>query len=397
MKIFRKNYEADAPTATSGGSIAELMAASGVMNTTEEMVATPIQITEQKEEPTATKVEEPAATATLEPNVDTAKSETPLPTAATEQAQNLQKVEPQVPQPKWQEVLKSQQPDSVLKELGFDDKLVRLVNELKEFDPNVWGLIQSYKEGKHIEYLRELTTDYKSMSAEEVMRHQLRQEYPTASEAALDALYEEEVIDKYKLDEDRYTETETIRGKLLLDAKADRYRAELLKNQETKLLPNPPEAKAAEPDPKELLRAEMINSVTTKFNESAYTKNIISSNVFSIGEGNDKFNFPIDSKSIVDLVINGDTSGELMFDKQVDSGGKENYIPKAEHQILVATVNKYGMSFINELVRHAKSLGGKAAIEPIDNARPNSFDNSSKSDGKPMSAAEAMARGGRLT
>jgi hypothetical protein len=397
MKIFRKNYEADAPTATSGGSIAELMAASGVMNTTEEMVATPIQITEQKEEPTATKVEEPAATATLEPNVDTAKSETPLPTSATEQAQNLQKVEPQVTQPKWQEVLKSQQPDSVLKELGFDDKLVRLVNELKEFDPNVWGLIQSYKEGKHIEYLRELTTDYKSMSAEEVMRHQLRQEYPTASEAALNALYEEEVIDKYKLDEDRYTETETIRGKLLLDAKADRYRAELLKNQETKLLPNPPEAKAAEPDPKELLRAEMINSVTTKFNESAYTKNIISSNIFSIGEGNDKFNFPIDSKSIVDLVINGDTSGELMFDKQVDSGGKENYIPKAEHQILVATVNKYGMSFINELVKHAKSLGGKAAIEPIDNARPNNFDNSSKSDGKPMSAAEAMARGGRLT
>mgnify|MGYP000877031768 CR=1 FL=1 len=34
----------------------------------------------------------------------------------------------------WQEVLKSQQPDQVLKELGFDDKTVKIFQKLKGFD-----------------------------------------------------------------------------------------------------------------------------------------------------------------------------------------------------------------------------------------------------------------------
>lgn len=393
--MIRKFYEADAPVATGGGmNIAALMATQGVMNNTDNPVAKPIEITEKKEETTPTETA-PAATATTDTKVETAISETPSPEVKTEQVVEAQKATPQVQEKSWQEVLKSQQPDSVLKELGFDEDKLKFVKEVKELDPKMVAFLQTWQNGGDVTaYLREMTTDYKSMSAEDVMRHQLRQEYPTASEAQINALFEDEVIEKYKLDTDKYSELETEKGKLLLDAKADRYRAELLKNQEGKLLPKPQE-KSLEPDPAIAAREQMIENVTKQFNEDSYTKNVLTTNQVSIGEGEEKFNFPVDSKALIDLAINGDTTGELMFNK-VEANGQVNYVPKSDHQILVATVQKYGMSFINELIKHSKSLGGKSAIEPIENAKIISADNSSKAEGAPKTAAEAMAKGGTL-
>ena len=391
--MTRKFYEADAPVATGGGvNIAALMATQGVMNNTDNPVAKPIEITEKKEEPTATETA-PAATATTDTKVETANSETPSPTTEVAPVQEPQKAAEPVKQPTWQEVLKSQQPDSVLKELGFDEDKLKFVKEVKELDPKMVAFLQTWQNGGDVTaYLREMTTDYKSMPAEEVMRHQLRQEYPTASDAQLEALYKREVVKAYNLDST--DDDEVSEGKLLLDAKADRYRADFIKNQDSKLLPKPQE-KSLEPDPAIAAREQMIENVTKQFNEDSYTKNVLATNQISIGEGEEKFNFPVDSKALIDLAINGDTTGELMFNK-VESNGQVNYLPKSDHQILVATVQKYGMSFINELIKHSKSLGGKSAIEPIENAKIISADNSSKAEGAPKTAAEAMAKGGTL-
>lgn len=387
--MIRKFYNEDAPIATGGGvNIAALMAQHGVVNNSDIPVATQIDITEKKEE-TATTETAPAATANTETKVETANSETPSPTNEVVPVQETQKAAEPVVQQSWQEVLKSQQPDLVLKELGIDNNMVSLV---KDLDPKVLGFIQAYKDGKHLDYVKEWTTDYKAMPAEEVMRHQLRQEYPTASDAQLDALYKREIVKDYNLDS--LDEDEVTEGKLLLDAKADKYRSELIKNQESKLLPPAPEAKAQEIDPIDVQREETLRQVTTQFNESSYTKNIIATNQLVIGEGEDKFTFPIDSKLVTDLALNGDASGETLFNKTVDANGKESYSPNVEKQILLATVQKYGMTFINALVAHAKGTGSKKVVDSIENANDNPIDNSSKSDNQPTSAAAAMAKGG---
>ena len=77
-----------------------------------------------------------------------------------------------------------------------------------------------------------------------------------------------------------------------------------------------------------------------------------------------------------------------MFDKS----GK----PNVEHQLLLATVNKYGANFIKELAKHFKSVGGQKAIEPIENASKPDSGTPAKSDAPPQSPAEAMARFGVL-
>jgi len=388
--MIRKFYETEAPVATGGGgvNIAALMAQHGVVNNSDSPVATQIDIPEKKEETTTTETA-PAATANTETKVESTNSETLSPEVKTEQAATTQTAIQPTPEKPWQEVLKSQQPDLVLKELGIDNNMVSLV---KELDPKVIGFIQAYKEGKHLDFVKEWTTDYKAMPAEEVMRHQLRQEYPTASEAQLDALYKREIVKAYNLDSE--DEEEVNEGKLLLDAKADRYRAELLKNQETKLLPTAPAAKAAEIDPVEVQREETLRQVTTQFNESSYTKNIIATNQLVVGEGDDKFTFPIDARAITDLAVNGDTSGETLFNKTVDENGRESYSPNVEKQILLATVQKYGMDFINALVTHAKGAGSKKVVDSIENASDAPQDNSSRSESQPTSAAAAMAKGG---
>ena len=310
--------------------------------------------------------------------------------------------ESEVPEPQKEQELKSQgnwqdavkeQPDEVLKALGFDEKAISFIKELKDVDPKMVGFLNNWKEkGNVTDYLNELSKDYTQMPAEDVMRHQLRVDYPKASEAQLDVLYKKEVVEKYNLNS--YDEDEAGEGKLLLDAKADRYRDELAKSQQERLLPiSPDRSEAAKAEEQRL--AEFSKSIVKEFNENPYTKEVLAKNAITIGEGNDKFSFPIDSKAISDLVLNGDTTGELMFDK-VNKDGQEVFLPKAQHQLLVATVNKYGEKFITELAKHYKSLGSKAAIDPIENARPTETRMPSTSNEEPKTVAGAMAKFGRL-
>lgn len=384
-------------TTTEQPSIAALMASKGVVNSTEQMVAAPVDITERKEEPKATQEPNTAATATEGVNVEKA-SETPSPTVDEPTVPTPQKeVEQQVIQ-SWQEVLKSQQPDTVLKELGFNDKVISLLNETKEIDPQMVNLLNHWKaNGDMKEYLRELETDYSKMSSEDVMRNQIRNEYPKASEAQLNILFQKKIVDAYGLDPDMFSEEEVESGKLLLDAEADKYRDSLISKQQQFLIPKAPEPKQLEPDPQEQERVKAIEDVQKQVKESSYTRSILANKAITIGEGDEKFNFPIEAESVLDLVLNGDTTGELTFNIEKQNG-KEVITPKTEHQVLVATVNKYGMNFINELAKHYKSIGAKTVIDPINNSKPpENGVPSSNAELPPATPAEAMARQGRYS
>ena len=85
-----------------------------------------------------------------------------------------------------------------------------------------------------------------------------------------------------------------------------------------------------------------------------------------------------------------------MFDTKIDANGEAKLYPNIKRQLLVATVAKHGDSFINELAKHFIAIGGKKVIDPIDNAKPIELSKSSPTELRPASAAEAMAKGGRL-
>lgn len=397
--MIRKFFNVDAPVAASGGapSIAELMATQGVMNSSENPVATPISITEVKEEPAKAPESEPAVTATSDSPAKPANPATPSPEVAVEVPTPAPIEQPEVPQPTWQEVLKNQQPDTVLKELGFDEKVVGFVKELKELDPKMVAFLEHWKSnnGDVTSYLRELTTDYSKMSAEDVMRHQLRQEYPKASPQQLDVLFNREIVKAYSLDSE--DETELAEGKLLLEAKAEKYRDAFTAKQQDFLLPKPQQPKAPEPDLQEQARKQEFEAYKSQLTNHKYTQAINASKAMTFGEGDEKFNFPVDPVALTDMLIDSEKWAENLFEVKDTPQGKQ-FTPDVEKQMLVAMVAKYGKSFMTEYAKHYKAIGGKSAIEPIENAKPADGTNApSPAEAAPRTAAEAMAKFGRLS
>jgi len=374
----------DAPTFT---SVAEAMAKMGTKSDTSSPVSIPIDREVKVEQPGEEKPE--AATAKAEPEPEK-KPEPQKESPKEEPAQEQPKTVEQAKVPTVDEVLKNEQPNTILNKLGFNDEVVNLVQEMNEADPKILGIIQAWKKGTLSDYVRELSVDYSNMSAEEVMRHQLRQEYPKASPEALQALYESEVIERYKLDPDTFSEEEVKKGKLLLEAKADKYREQLVVNQSKYLLPEKPEPKKDEKPNAEEVQRQQLEAYRRELSENPYTKDILANKKITFGEGEEKFSYPVDPNSLLDVLTDGAKWVETMYDKDGD-----NYVPKIEHQMLVAAFAQDSKKFLSEYAKHLKSIGAKQVIEPIENASQPGNEKPAKSEQAPTSMAEAMARHGR--
>ena len=399
MTLLRKFYDSEVAEQATGGvtSAAEAMAKVGYKSGGEfgDTNRPPIQIKEEPKQE-ATKEEAATATASAETKVEKVE-ETPKPTEVEKAAvQETVATEPQKTI-SWQEVLKQQQPDTVLKELGFDDGKLGFIKELKELDPKMVAFLNTWKSGGNVEaYLKELTTDYSKMSAEDVMRNQLRQEYPKASDKQIEILFKREVVDAYSLDPEKYSEQEVEEGRLLLEAKADRYREAFTTKQQDYLLPKPPQAEAAVVDNSANEASQQFESYKAEVSNNPYTKDLFQNKVLSVGEGDDKFNFPVDPTALTDILFDSEKWAQTMFDVGLDDKGNKILTPKIQHQMLVGAVAKYGMSFLNEYAKHFKAIGGKAVIDPLENAKPQEQSSSSKSEIKPDNPAAALAKFGRL-
>lgn len=399
MNLLRKFY--DAEVAEGGGNevidIAAAMAKSGYNS--ENRPEHKEQVEDKgNNEQAETKVESQAATASVETKVESAVQEAETPNEVAKVETQSQVVEQPQTIITWQEVLKQQQPDTVLKELlGVDDSKLAFIKGANDLPVEILKLIDTWKnKGDVTAYVKEWTTDYSKMSSEDVMRNQLKEEYPEASERAIEALFKRKVIDSYSLDADKYSEEEVEEGRLLLDAEADRYRKVLIAKQKDYVLPAPPEAKQEAPDNSEAEGMARFESYKAEVSNNPYIKDIYTNKQLSIGEGEDKFNFPIEPNKITEVLFDSDKWRDTMFDKGLDNQGNQIFTPKTEHQALVAAVAIYGKSFFNEYAKHLKAIGGKAVIDPINNAKPVNQAQQSSSDKPPANAAEAMAKFGHM-
>jgi len=397
MKFLKKYYDIEAEQSSGGGTnIAELMAKQGYNSENRPESKEQVEDKGNNEQTGETKVEVQAATASTETKVENVvqeaeKSGTVIPVETKTETQPQTTVS-------WQEVLKQQQPDTVLKELlGVDDSKIGLLNKIKNLDPKMVQFLNVWEsKGDVNAYLAEMTTDYSKMSSENVMRHQLRNEYPEASDRAIDALFKRKVIDSYSLDPEKYSDEEIEEGRLLLDAEADKYRKVLMEKQKDYILPPPPEAKQEAPDNSEAESEAQFESYKAEVSNNPYIKDIFATKQLSIGEGDEVFKFPIEPTKITDVLFDSEKWAATMFDKGLDAKGNSILVPRTQHQALIAAVAVYGMGIFNEYAKHFIAVGGKKVIDPIDNAKPIDTNRSAQSQLEPTSVAEAMAKKGVL-
>lgn len=389
---INKFFDMNAPE-SAAPSLASLMAKSGVVNHSETPVAIPVNTTENKEQPAPASAPAPSAMETAAP-AETGTPESPKPIEST--AAQPQKEEPK--QSSWQEVLKSQQPDAILKELGFDDKTAGFLKGKKGIDEKMLNFLSHWESnnGDVTKYLQELTTDYTKMPAEEVMRNQLRQEYPKATDKQIDVLFKKQVLDYYKIDPNLYSEDEVAEGRLLLEAVADKHRDKLVQDQQQFLLPKPAQQQEG-PDLESQEALQLFESYKQTFNNHSAVKDLLNTKALTIGQNDEVYNFPI---PFADEVVKNiqDTLETYISIGKINKENIAQLPPDfIQNQILITAFSKNPSAFINSLAEHFKTIGGKKAIEPIENAKPPVGGEAAKAESSFTTAAEAMAKQGRVT
>jgi len=395
MRLFYKFYDTDAPAdqgvATNSGGIASLMAKSGVLRHLGDDGPVPSINTTKKEE-TQPAPATPAPATDAAPAEKASESSKPPKETIKEQPQT---VAPQ-PQPTWQEVLKSQQPKDILKELGYGDNLVNFLSGRKDLDAKMTGFFDHWErnEGNVEPYLRALTTDFTKMKPEDVMRYQLQVENPELDAKQLDRLYKLKVVDRYKLDPQLFSEEEVSDGQIELMADVKPIRTTLAaKHQE--LLFNKPEPKAPEVNNELQEQQQRIAAYKTYISEHPAVKALLTNKILSIGEGEDKFDYPVDPAAILDLLTDDQKWADSMYVKHQLPDGSTKAELDVEGQILLGLLRTH-KGFLSDFAKHYKTLGGSKAIAPIENAKPPASGEPAKSEVVESSPAAAAAKRGRL-
>lgn len=395
MNFIRKFYEA--AVVDGGGAATDVieevlspaaaMAKMGKKSDENSGNVAPIDITPKpkvKEEKPEEKTEPAAKVEEVKPTEKPAETKVEeVKTEPTKQEEKPIAAQPEKAAPTLQEVLKNEQPAAILKALGFNDEVVSLMSEVKEADPKIVGLIQAYKDGTLNNYVRELATDYSKMSSEDVMRHQLREEYPKANDKALEALFKQKVEKIYNLNSE--DEDEVSEGRLLLDAEADKYRDKFIDNQKKYLYPEKPQPKTDNTPSAEQVQQQRMEQYRNGLLEDSYTKDISQSKKMSIAiDGVEKpATIDIDPTGLVDVLSDGKKWGETW--SKLDT----------QQQFMLAAFMDNPNKFLSEIAKHTQSLGGKKVIDQLENASEPDKSTPAKSNAEPKTAAETMAKQGK--
>lgn len=383
MRFFWKQYDAafaEAPAAPPV-DIAAIMARSGIKTEIDMPADIPAIHTQGVPAPPATAPESVPVETTAQPTPAAPPvATTPAPSPAPPPVQPAKAPEPV----DWKKVLKQQPDTEVLKELGFDDKMLGFLHQWKN-------------KGDVTKYLQALTTDYANMDAEQVMRHHLQQEYPELSADKLDKLYKIKVALPFKLDPDLFSESEVEDGKFLLELEANKQRQALVAKQQDFLLPPAPERN---PEAALLQEQQEAQQAMTAFREEILSnplaKEVLQQKKIVLGEGPDAFNYDIpDADDTLSVMWDTDKWIGSTFQVQPQPDGTEKLVPNVEKQIFLSLAAKDHKSLIRHLIQHGKALGAKEAIAPIENATP-LIGTPSSQGGQMNDPVQALARMGQI-
>jgi len=369
-------FFADEATPAGGGAaldIAAALAKNGVMTTEDTAPEIPnIVISTHKEEKLA--------------DAEPAKSE-PAPAPAPQETTIEKPVESAAPETvpavsDWREELKRAEKAEILKELGFDERMI--------------GFYNTWATGGDVgNYLKAVSIDYTKMTPEQLLKQQLFESYPEFSAEDLEELFRAKVVDQYKLDPEVYSEQEVRRGKLLLQADAKAIRESMIEKQKQYILSaKPPQMpdyrKEAEEQAKARDEANMkvLEEYKAALNNHPATKELVNNKRLVIGQGEDTFNYEVSDPGKALAVLQ---DPRLWAQSIWNADGT----PNIERQLFLAAAVLDHEAVAREIFKAGKAIGAKQVIEPIENAKK--MENPSTTSGPALTPAQALAKNGVLT
>ena len=285
-------------------------------------------------------VEAPAETpeVAVEPAVVEApvKEEAPTPVVPVE-----------APSYDWKKELKSVDKKDIFKELGLDDFTIGML-EYKE------------KAGDLSPYLEVKSVDYVKMSAEDVLKMDMRKANPGMSEKALNFKFNKELSEKYYLDRDTYPDDseEAEYGVEQLRLDSENKRKELIAQQQAFRAPEPqPDIATSQREAAEqVVKDDRGKAVLANEHTVALTQ----SKSIQFGDGEESFTYPItDADDIVD---------KAMFSLMNSDTALKDVNLKEFYQILA--IGKDVKGFLAAYGGHQKALEHKRVQGELQNITP---------------------------
>lgn len=281
----------------------------------------------------------------------------------------------------WREHLKKQPEVEVMKAMGLDEKMINFLSR--------------WRGGEDLnDYLEAATVDYSKMAPEELLRRQLYKEFGSLSAEDFEEVYKMKVTEQYKLDADLYDEKEVRRGKLLLGIEAERVRQEFTKKQQDMLLSKPPEPGPStaeiEAQAQQEKREQDYQTYKGQVDTSAFTKDLLTTNLLKIGDGDKAFNLEVaQPKDVLDLLYDPAKWAAKLWN--------EDGTPNIRKQLILGAIANDDTLFFTNLAKHYEKLGAKGLAEEIQNASEPTVGTPAKGSAEPNDPITQLARFGSIT
>lgn len=235
----------------------------------------------------------------------------------------------------------------ILKENGADDDVINLVD-------------YRFKNGNIKPYLEAVSTDFKSMSPEDIMKRELKERYPTLSPQHLEKLYQKESIEKYNLDSDDPDEVEF--GRALMSVEAEQKRTKFIERQQAFLVTDKDplaEIQRRQAQEAEAHLAEQQNALR-QIKESPVVKDLMKDKKLKIPLS-DTANFFYavpDPEKHLEVFSNAEVYQKLI--SKVDAAG--NFSPDNEKLMLMASVLRDPRGFLKAIHDDGRVAGKEEYI-----------------------------------
>jgi len=231
-------------------------------------------------------------------------------------------------------------------------------------DEYIQGLVDYYEKTGDIKpYVDAMSKNYDEMSAEQILRENMRENYPKLSDAQFEKLFQKEITNKYNINSDEFEEEEIELGRALLENDAEKIRNEF-KERQSKFAA--PEAEPQE-DPQKAYE-EWKNVVS----ENDYVKSFSKEPKFTIKYDDRELNLDIkDAADVIDAAYND----QKIFQNFVEGEGKNSKI-NFEKFLKTYHYAKDPVTFEKKLIEFGRTLGQNKVLDDLQN--PTKVDNVNK-------------------
>ncbi len=192
----------------------------------------------------------------------------------------------------WKKEIKNIDRKELFAELGLKKEDYLREAGLDDFE---LGLLDyKSKTGDLTPYLEAKTVDYTKLSAEDILKLEMKKANLGISEKALNIKFNKELAEKYYLDREVYPEgsDEAELGQELLRLDSERTRKAFIEEQSKFKAPEPKPDTAAQE--REAAMQQQREKVSMFLTNHAATANLKTQKSITIGEGEESFNYPIE-------------------------------------------------------------------------------------------------------